>query len=159
MHKATRALPSAAQGVNNLLEFNSCRGEVMPNSSRPLSPHLQVYRWKLHMALSILHRATGVALGVGTLLLTWWVFALAQGAEAYQDFQNFIYHPVGRLVLFGFTLALIFHALNGVRHLFWDIGKGFELAVVKRSGVLVVVLSLTLTVAVWVYAYIQMGKM
>lgn len=111
------------------------------------------------MVLSILHRATGVALGLGTLLLTWWVFALSQGAEAYQDFQNFIFHPVGRLVLFGFTLALVFHALNGVRHLFWDTGRGFEPAVVKRSGVLVVVLSLVLTALVWVFAYMQMGKM
>ena len=131
----------------------------MPNSSRPLSPHLQVYRWKLHMALSILHRATGVALGLGTLLLTWWVFALAQGGEAYKTFQDFIFHPVGRLVLFGFTFALMFHALNGVRHLFWDTGRGFEPADVKRSGVLVVILSLALTVAVWVFAYMQMGKM
>ncbi len=83
------------------------------------------------MVLSILHRATGIALGVGTLLLTWWIIALSSGRESYQSFQGFIIHPVGRLILFGFTFALIFHALNGVRHLFWDAGKGFAVFEVK----------------------------
>lgn len=131
----------------------------MSKKSRPLSPHLQVYSWKLHMVLSILHRATGMALGIGTLLLTWWVFAISGGKETYHDFQAFIIHPVGRLILFGFTFALIFHALNGLRHLFWDAGKGFELFEVKRSGMIVVALSLILTIAAWVFAYMQAGKM
>jgi len=131
----------------------------MSKKSRPLSPHLQVYSWQLHMVLSILHRATGIALGVGTLLLTWWIFALSSGREVYQSFQGFIIHPVGRLILFGFTFALIFHALNGVRHLFWDAGKGFEIFEVKRSGILVVALSLIITIAAWVFAYMQAGKL
>ena len=111
------------------------------------------------MVLSIMHRATGIALGVGTLLLTWWVVAISGGREAYEAFQAFIIHPIGRFVLFGFTFALIFHALNGLRHLFWDLGKGIELTEVKRSGTLVVILSLALTTAVWVMAYMQAGKL
>lgn len=110
------------------------------------------------MVLSIVHRMTGVGLGAGLVLLVWWVSALAAGREAYGTFLSCLVHPLGRLVLFGVTFALIFHSLNGIRHLFWDTGQGFELPTVRRSGQAVVALSAVLTLAVWVLAYWQAGK-
>lgn len=130
----------------------------MTASHRPLSPHLQVYRWGLHMALSILHRVTGASLGFGTLLLAWWLMAIAAGPDTYNQFQDFILHPVGRLVLFGFSYALIFHLLNGIRHLYWDMGLGLEVKSVARSGRGVVALSIILTVALWVGGYYAAGR-
>ena len=130
----------------------------MANTSRPLSPHLQVYRWKLHMALSILHRATGVALGFGTLLIAWWILATAAGPDAYNAFITLAGGIIGRLVLFGFTFALMLHLLNGIRHLFWDAGYGFELDTVQKSGVAVVVLAVVFTAAIWVGGYYVAGK-
>ena len=88
----------------------------MPNKKRPLSPHLQVYRLGFQMVLSGLHRIAGMALGLGTLIMVWWAMALASGAEAYAVFEGVMVHPLGRLVLFGFTFALIYHGLNGLRH-------------------------------------------
>ncbi len=131
----------------------------MVANNRPLSPHLQVYRWGLHMALSILHRVTGSALGLGTLVLAWWLMAIAAGPAYYGQFQDFILHPFGRLVLFGFSYALIFHLLNGIRHLYWDMGLGLEVKSVQRSGQGVVALSLVLTVAVWVGGYYAAGRL
>lgn len=131
----------------------------MPSNKRPLSPHLQVYRWELHMMLSILHRTTGIALWAGTLLLAWWMMALAGGEESYETFQGFIQHPVGQVLLFGFSFALVFHAMNGVRHLFWDIGWGFEKSQTRASGLLVVGFSVIITALVWGYAYMLMGRL
>src|ERR1700761_649311 len=93
---------------------------------RPLSPHLQIYRWPVSMATSILHRVTGIALGVGTLLLTWWLVAAASSDPAFNTAQWFIGSTVGLLLLFGWTVALIYHFFNGVRHLLWDTGIGFD---------------------------------
>ena len=131
----------------------------MVANNRPLSPHLQVYRWGLHMALSIRHRVTGSALGFGTLLLAWWLMAIAAGPGQYSQFQNFILHPFGRLVLFGLSYALIFHLLNGIRHLYWDMGLGLEVKSVQRSGKGVVALSLVLTIAVWLGGYYAAGRL
>ncbi len=131
----------------------------MVANNRPLSPHLQVYRWGLHMALSILHRVTGVALGFATLLLAWWLMAIAAGPVYYNQFQNFILHPIGRLALLGFSVALIFHLLNGVRHLYWDTGKGLAVEAVQRSGQWVVVLTVVLTLAAWVGGYYATGRL
>lgn len=128
-------------------------------ASRPLSPHLQIYSWGLHMALSIIHRMTGAALGLGTLLLAWWLMAIAAGPSQYAIFRSVALHPLGRLVLFGFTFALVFHLLNGLRHLVWDLGRGLGTRDVRRSGVAVVALSLLLTVAVWVGAYYMAGRL
>lgn len=130
----------------------------MVANNRPLSPHLQVYRWGLHMALSILHRVTGVALGFGMLLLAWWLMAIAAGPAYYSQFQDFILHPFGRLVLFGFSVALIFHLLNGIRHLYWDTGKGLAVEAVQRSGQWVVALTVVLTLAAWVGGYYAAGR-
>ncbi len=117
----------------------------MAQSDRPLSPHLQVYKWGLHMALSILHRATGIALGVGTLLIAWWLIAIASGPDAFEQVHICLGSWIGKLVLFGFTWALMLHLCNGVRHLVWDTGHGFELSTVRMSNQLVVWGSVVLT--------------
>lgn len=129
----------------------------MAKPNRPLSPHLQVYSWGLHMVLSILHRATGVALGVGTLLLAWWLISLASGPECFAQAQACLSSWLGRLVMFGFTWALMLHFCNGIRHLVWDAGRGFDLAVVRQSNMLVLAGSVILTVAVWVLGYCMVG--
>src|SRR6478752_7855741 len=89
---------------------------------RPLSPHLQVYRWTLTMALSIVHRATGIALYFGTLLLVWWLIAAASGPAAYAHVQAFAGSIIGRLIAFGYTWALVHHAMSGIRYLVWELG-------------------------------------
>ena len=126
---------------------------------RPLSPHQQVYRWKWTMALSILHRATGVALAVGTLLLVWWLAAAAYGEAAYADAQAFIGSVLGQVLLLGWTLAFFYHLCNGVRHLVWDSGRGLELRPAYRSGMLVLAAAVLLTVGTWVLAYALMGRL
>ncbi len=121
-------------------------------AARPLSPHLQVYRPQLTSVLSITHRATGVALAVGTLLLVWWLVAAATGPEQFATVQWFLGTWLGKLMLIGWTFSLFFHLFNGIRHLFWDAGYGFELKAAYRSGWLVVFVSIVLTVLVWVAA-------
>jgi succinate dehydrogenase / fumarate reductase cytochrome b subunit len=118
--------------------------------SRPLSPHVQVYRWPLSMALSILHRASGVALGVGTLLMTWWLIAAASSDAAFASAEGFIGSPIGLLLLFGWTLALFFHLFSGVRHLVWDAGFGFDAPDYNTTGRAVVIATVVSTVLVWV---------
>ena len=120
---------------------------------RPLSPHLQVYRWQISMLLSILHRASGTALGIGTILLAYWIISIAMGPEVFSDTQWFLGSILGRIILFGFTAALVLHFLNGIRHLFWDAGYGFELSTSKISGWLVFILTIVLTILVWVLGY------
>jgi succinate dehydrogenase / fumarate reductase cytochrome b subunit len=118
---------------------------------RPLSPHLQVYRWPVSMALSILHRVSGVALGVGTLLLTWWLVAAAtSGDVAFDRAQWFLGSPLGLLLLLGWSVALIFHFFSGIRHLIWDAGFGFESPTYNTSGWGVVIATGVCTVLVWV---------
>lgn len=124
---------------------------------RPLSPHLQVYKWGLHMALSIFHRATGVALGVGTLVLAWWLMAAASGPEAFAAAQACVGSWIGRLVLFGFTFALMLHLCNGIRHLVWDAGAGFELSTVRLSNQIVLWGAVALTLVAWVIGYGLIG--
>ena len=121
----------------------------MSSANRPLSPHLQVYRPQLTSTLSILHRFTGVALAVGTLLLVYWLAAAASGPEAFATARGLIGSFIGRLFLFGWTFALFYHLCNGIRHLFWDAGYGFELDAVYKSGTAVVIASLVLTVLCW----------
>jgi succinate dehydrogenase / fumarate reductase, cytochrome b subunit len=94
--------------------------------NRPMSPHLQVYRWPITMATSILHRVSGCAVGVGTLLMTWWLVAAATSDQAFDTVQWFIGSPVGLFCLFGWTVTLMYHFFNGIRHLGWDVGLGFE---------------------------------
>lgn len=125
----------------------------MANSNRPLSPHLQVYKPQITSVMSIFHRMTGVALGVGTLFLMWWLVSVAAGPEYYAFVAEIAGSIIGRLVLFGFTWALFYHLCNGLRHLYWDAGWGFELESVTRSGWLVIVASVVLTVVAWAIAY------
>lgn len=128
----------------------------MASHDRPLSPHLQIYRWQITSVLSILHRATGVALAVGTLALVYWLIAAAMGAEEFATAQSLAGSVVGRLLLFGWTLALFYHLANGIRHLFWDMGLGFELPTVTRSGWAVLLLTLALTLGAWIWGYWEM---
>ncbi len=129
----------------------------MPPVARPTSPHLGIYRWPLAMALSILHRATGVALAVGTLLLVWLLLALSNGAEAYGAVRAFCGSWLGLILLFGWSWSLAFHLANGVRHLFWDAGKGYSIAQAKNSGIVVVVFSLIATGLIWACVCAQGG--
>lgn len=121
--------------------------------ARPISPHLQVYRWPVTMLTSILHRATGFGNAIGTLLLATWLISAASGEGAYDQFSGFMGSMLGRLILFGFTLSLTYHLLNGIRHLFWDTGMGFEKSTARASGISVIVLALVGTVAIWVIGY------
>ena len=119
-------------------------------SNRPLSPHLQVYRWQLTSVLSILHRATGIALSVGALYLVLWVVFASASPSTYAKFQAFNVSMVGRFVLGGWLFSAFYHLCNGIRHLFWDMGYGFEIKDAYRSGWIVVVVSLAATIASWV---------
>jgi succinate dehydrogenase / fumarate reductase, cytochrome b subunit len=124
-----------------------------PPRPRPLSPHLQVYRWGPHMAASIINRITGVGLSIaGVALLLWWLGAAAYGPEAYATFRSFITHWFGRLVLIGISLFFFQHMLGGIRHFFMDAGHGYDLAVNRRVSILTFVGSIALTALVWVIA-------
>jgi succinate dehydrogenase / fumarate reductase, cytochrome b subunit len=117
---------------------------------RPLSPHIQVYRWPVSMVLSILHRVTGCALGVGTLLLTWWLVAAASSDDVFDRAQWFMHSALGLLLLFGWSLALIFHFFSGIRHLVWDAGIGFDAPTYNNTGWGVIIATGVCTVLVWV---------
>ena len=131
----------------------------MATQDRPLSPHLQVYRPQITSMLSILHRVTGVGLGVGTLLIAWWLIAAATGPEAFETAQAFLGSLFGRLILFGFTWALFYHLCNGIRHLVWDAGYGYDLDSVTKTGWLVLVASVVLTVLAWIAGYGMRGAL
>jgi succinate dehydrogenase / fumarate reductase, cytochrome b subunit len=117
---------------------------------RPLSPHLQIYRWPLTMATSILHRVTGCAVGAGTLLLTWWLVAAATSDQAFDTVQWVIGSPVGLFCLFGWTVALLYHFFNGIRHLAWDVGFGFEKQEYTLSSLGVLIATGVCSILVWV---------
>ncbi len=129
----------------------------MQPSERPLSPHLQVYRPQWTSVLSITHRLTGVGLAVGTFLLVYWLAAAAGGPGSFAEAQDFIGSFLGRLMLFGWTFCLFFHLCNGIRHLMWDVGYGFDLEQAYRSGWLVVVAAGVLTLGFWILGYGLMG--
>ena len=119
----------------------------MDRLERPLSPHLQVYRWEITNTLSILHRFTGVALSAGAVVLVYWLVAVAGGAPAYAEAQWLFGAAWFKLCLLIWIWCLSFHLANGVRHLFWDLGRGFEREQIKASGWTVVVASVALTAA------------
>ncbi len=125
----------------------------MSSNNRPLSPHLDVYRLPLSALLSIVHRGTGAFLTLGTLVLVWWLMALAGGEESFTSAQQFMGSFIGRLVLFGWTFALFFHLSNGIRHLVWDAGYCFEKADVEKTSYIVLGLSAFLTIVVWIVAF------
>ena len=121
----------------------------MSKAGRPLSPHLTIYRWPISMTLSILHRITGVALSVGLIILTIWLLALSVEAAAFDQVTAWLGSVFGQLLMVAFSFAFFFHLCNGIRHLFWDVGKGFEMRRVTASAWSVVVASSALTVWLW----------
>jgi succinate dehydrogenase / fumarate reductase cytochrome b subunit len=125
----------------------------MAAGNRPLSPHLQVYRWQLTMLTSILHRLSGVGLALGLLLVTWWLAAAASGPEYFDMVHGIMGSWIGRLILLGFTAALYFHLCNGIRHLLWDIGHGFEIETAKRLGYLVFSVTVLATLVTFMVGY------
>ena len=130
----------------------------MADDLRPLSPHLQVYRPQVTSVLSIAHRMTGVVLAFAALLLTYWLASAAYGPESFARAHVLMESWVGRLVLFGFTFSLFYHLCNGVRHLGWDMGWGFDLVKLRLTGVIVIIASMGLTVLSWMMAYGAVGK-
>lgn len=125
---------------------------MIPSSKekRPLSPHLQVYKIQMTSLLSILHRGTGILLYGGGILLALWLMTLAHGPESYEKMQKFLLHPLGLLILLGLSFSFFYHLCNGIRHLFWDIGMGYELSTVYRTGWLVMGSSAFLTGITWI---------
>jgi succinate dehydrogenase / fumarate reductase, cytochrome b subunit len=124
----------------------------MTSAPRPLSPHLQIYRWQLTSVLSILHRASGVALSLGTILLVWWLVSAAGGDDSYSGMQAFLASWPGRALLLGWSVALFYHLCNGIRHLWWDTGRGLELRSVYAGGWTVLAATAVLTAAAWAVA-------
>ena len=129
-----------------LMVARSSEGKLI---QRPLSPHLQVYKWPVSMALSIGHRISGVGLAIGTLLMTWWLVAAALSDGAFAAVQGVLSSVIGVLALMAWTAALIFHLFSGIRHLMWDIGLGFDDRSYRTSGWTVVVAVVAVTLIVW----------
>jgi succinate dehydrogenase / fumarate reductase cytochrome b subunit len=125
----------------------------MPARARPTSPHLAIYRWQIGNSLSILHRATGVALALGLIALCYWLVALAGGEQSYVSAAKLFASPAGLFGLAVWTFAFLYHLLNGVRHLFWDAGYGFERTARHVSGWFAVLGALGLTLGVWVLVW------
>jgi succinate dehydrogenase / fumarate reductase, cytochrome b subunit len=127
--------------------------EAKARMERPLSPHLQIYRWSWTMAMSIFHRVTGTANYIGTLLVAAWLLAMATGPAAYDAAQGFFGSIIGRLILFGYTWSLMHHMLGGIRHLFWDFGHGMEPGTRFAMARFTLIGSVVLTLAIWAVAY------
>ena len=124
---------------------------------RPLSPHIQTYRWTLTMIMSIVHRATGIALYAGTLLLVWWLVAAASGPTAYANVQAFTGSFIGRVIVFGYTWALMHHLLSGLRHFVWDLGYGFKANERETLTWGALIGGISLTILLWIVAYATGG--
>jgi succinate dehydrogenase / fumarate reductase cytochrome b subunit len=125
---------------------------MAPRIDRPLSPFL-TYRWTLTMAMSIVHRATGIALYAGTLLLAWWLIATASGPGAYANIQGFTSSWIGRVIVFGYTWALMHHMFSGIRHFIWDLGYGFSATERESLTWAALIAGICATVLIWIVAY------
>lgn len=121
----------------------------MPADKRPTSPHLSIYRPQITSVLSILHRLTGVALYAGTALMLWWLWVLAYSPEHYSQMMECLASIPAKILLIGWTIAFYYHFANGIRHLFWDMGKGFSLSATTKSGWLVVAFTLAMVAITW----------
>ena len=119
----------------------------MESVKRPLSPHLQIYKWQIPMAMSIVHRGTGVFLSLGALLLSCWLVGVASGEEAYNQLLQHMTAWYGKILLIAFVFSLYYHLVNGIRHLFWDAGLGLEISTTYLSGYITIAVSLILTIA------------
>jgi succinate dehydrogenase / fumarate reductase cytochrome b subunit len=124
---------------------------------RPISPHLSIYRWQINMVMSIAHRITGGALYFGTLLLAAWLVSAAMGPQEFAFVNRLLAHPLGLLVLLGYTWALIHHMLGGVRHLIWDTGQGLDIKSVNGLSWVSIIASLVTTAAIWAVALSMRG--
>jgi succinate dehydrogenase / fumarate reductase cytochrome b subunit len=131
--------------------------KISPSKNRPLSPHLSIYKPTLTMMMSIVHRATGAALYAGTLLLVWWLLAAASGPNAYAKVQWFMATFIGRLILFGYSWALIHHMFGGIRHFIWDTGHGFGATQRERLVWAGLIGSIAATIVLWIVGYAVMG--
>ena len=121
------------------------------------APHLQVWRWHITMATSILHRATGIALYVGALVLAGWAVALAKGPDAFAAYRGLLANPLGQLVLFGLTVSLFYHLANGIRHLYWDAGEGFDPKFADMTGAAAIAFGIVAAIAIWAVAIFSGG--
>ncbi len=125
----------------------------MSTPQRPLSPHLGIYRWQLTMALSILHRMSGVFLSVGAVIMVVVLAAIASGSSQFETVQSWLAHPIGLLLLVAWSFALYLHLANGVRHLIWDAGVALEKNTANRSGLFVIAFAVLATAATWALAW------
>ncbi len=123
---------------------------------RPLSPYM-IWRWHVTMAASILHRATGVALYVGILIVAGWALALASGPDAYGAYMGLLGSIPGRIMVFGVTVSVFFHLANGMRHLAWDLGQGFEPKTANATAVIAYVFAVVAALAAWGLGYAMRG--
>ena len=139
--------------------MSEAKGKTEGPRARPLSPHLVggpnvfFWRWHLTMYTSILHRATGVVLYFGALVAAGWALSLASGAEAYAAYLTLLGSPLGKLVLFGLTFSAFYHLANGIRHLAWDAGKGFDPRIADTTAAAVIAFGAAATIAVWLIAF------
>lgn len=127
--------------------------------NRPLSPHLQVWKWTLTMALSILHRASGVALAFGLLMIVWMLVAAASGQASYECFHNFSTSIIGQLLLFGWTGAVYYHMCSGIRHLLMDAGYLMTISQAEKAGKVIFIVSIAMTLATWGVLKLSSGEM
>ena len=125
--------------------------------ARPLSPHLTIWRWQVTMLSSIMHRATGMALSAGAIVLAWWLVSISNGPEGYDSFMVYAAMPLGVIVLFGFTWSFAFHFFNGIRHLAWDLGYGFEKHLAERNSTMILVGSVVIAGAIFALAWTGHG--
>ncbi|MBM7130820.1 succinate dehydrogenase, cytochrome b556 subunit [Dyella mobilis] len=123
----------------------------MADTQRPISPHLQIYKWQVQMVTSIVHRATGIALAVGILMIVWGLLSLAAGEDAFNQFKICMGSPLGIVLLIGWSWALYYHLCNGIRHLIQDTGAGYAIPQFVRSSWMTVIGSIVLTVITWAY--------
>ena len=121
------------------------------NDPRPMSPHIWSWKWHVTMLTSILHRVTGVGNYLGAFVIVGWLLAVALGPEAYESYAGFLGSPIGLIILFGFTVSICYHLCNGIRHLFWDAGTGYDPAVANTTAVIVIAAGVILAVAIWAF--------
>jgi len=138
-------------------DMSEAKGIARGSAQRPLSPHLSVWRWHVTMATSILHRATGIALYVGVLIAAGWAVTLAAGPGAFGAYRALLASVLGQLVLFGLTVSLFYHLANGVRHLFWDAGRGLDPKTADMSGWASIVFGVVAAVLIWIIAFLKVG--
>jgi len=124
----------------------------MSDLKNPLSPHLQIYRWHISSLLSITHRISGIINLLALILIFFWLLTFSFGENNYELFLTIINSFIGKFILIGFTWSMSFHLLSGIRHLFWDLGYGFEIKTANISGIIVIISSLVLTILFWLFA-------